>query len=74
MSETAVDVTGYELARAREICASASVEVSEVVRIGPSDDRCEGRREIVTRQRVDDRGGAELTVSRVWVTPEGRER
>lgn len=68
------DVVGYEIGRARRLCAAAGLELAQVRRIGPSDRRCEGRREIVIRQRIDHSGATELTVSRVWMAPEHRER
>ena len=69
MIEVASDVTGYELARARDICEREKVKISEVICIGPSAERCDSDRQIVIRQRDAD-GGRELTVSCVWAVPE----
>jgi hypothetical protein len=72
MSDRAVDVTGYEIGRARAMLDGADVAVADVRRIGPTEDSCEGDREIVIRQRVAGASSVELTVSGVWVAPEKR--
>ncbi len=72
MSDRAVDVTGYEIGGARAILDAAHVAVADVNRIGPTEDSCEGDREIVIRQRGAGNSSVQLTVSGVWVAPEKR--
>ncbi len=70
MSASAPDVIGYELERARGICETAGLKVTEVVRVGPRDERSGDGREMVIRQREVTPGVMEFTVSRLWVSPE----
>ncbi|MFW5868684.1 MAG: hypothetical protein ACOCX2_12755 [Armatimonadota bacterium] len=69
MSADPPSTVGYTLQSACDLLAEAGCENVEVTRVGPSEERSQGRRTMVIRQRNLGGEGVELTVAPEWQTP-----
>lgn len=74
MSDRFPDMTGYELEVARRRFEAMGVEIADVIRVGPTDAECEGRRTFVIRQRETSGGRVELVVAGEWRSPVARNQ
>ena len=73
MSVGRPDTTGHTLERAQELLREAGVGVSDVLRVGPTEEHCESVRRFVIRQREAGEDAVELTVAGEWRSPVARE-